>query len=159
ESDARKEIRLSLQARQAELSSAVSRLLVQNHASDEQALARTQQIHAEVERNLYLFLAATLLLLAAVSVYLIHYNRRVFDRVSTLSGRRSDLAQQLISMQENTFRSISRELHDEFGQILTAVGTMLQRSARLAATDPAAMRAELREVHQVVQATLEKVRT
>ncbi|MDE3166629.1 MAG: sensor histidine kinase [Acidobacteriota bacterium] len=159
EADARTEVRLSLQARQAALSTAVSRLLVQNHDSDEQALARTHQIHDEVERNLYLFLAATVLFLAAVSVYLIHYNRRVFDRVSALSDLRSELAQQLISMQENTFRSISRELHDEFGQILTAVGTMLQRSARLASSDPAAMRAELREVHQVVQATLEKVRT
>jgi signal transduction histidine kinase len=159
ESDARNEVRLSLQARQAALSTAVSRLLVQNHESDEQAAARTQQIHAEVERNLYLFLAVTVLLLAAASIYLIYYNRRVFDRVSALSDRRSELAQQLISMQENTFRSISRELHDEFGQILTAVGTMLQRSARLSATDPAAMRAEIREVHQIVQSTLEKVRT
>ena len=158
ESDARAEVQLSLQARQASLSTAVSRLLVQNQESDEQALARTQQIYAEVERNLYLFLGATVLLVAAVSVYLIHYNRRVFDRVSTLSDRRSELAQQLISMQENTFRSISRELHDEFGQILTAVGAMLQRSSRLAATDSVAARAELREVHQIVQSTLDKVR-
>lgn len=158
ESEARSEVQLSLQARQAALNTAVSRLLVQNHESDEQALARTQQIHAEVERNLYLFLGATVLLLAVLSVYLIHYNRRVFDRVSALSNLRSELAQQLISMQENTFRSISRELHDEFGQILTAVGTMLQRSSRLASADPAAMRAELREVHQVVQSALDKVR-
>jgi signal transduction histidine kinase len=159
EAAARTEVRLSLQSRQAALSTAVSRHLVQNHESDEQAVVRTQQIHAQVERNLYVFLAATVVLLAAVSVYLINYNRRVFDRVSALSERRSELAQQLIAMQENTFRSISRELHDEFGQILTAVGTMLQRSSRLAATNPTAMREELREVHQVVQTTLEKVRT
>jgi signal transduction histidine kinase len=159
EAAARTEVRLSLQSRQAALSTAVSRHLVQNHESDEQAVVRTQQIHSQVERNLYVFLAATVVLLAALSVYLINYNRRVFDRVSTLSERRSELAQQLIAMQENTFRSISRELHDEFGQILTAVGTMLQRSSRLAATNPAAMREELREVHQVVQATLDKVRT
>jgi signal transduction histidine kinase len=159
EAAARTEVRLSLQSRQAALGTAVSRHLVQNHESDEQAVVRTQQIHAQVERNLYVFLAATVVLLAAVSVYLINYNRRVFDRVSALSERRSELAQQLIAMQENTFRSISRELHDEFGQILTAVGTMLQRSSRLAATNPTAMREELREVHQVVQTTLDKVRT
>jgi signal transduction histidine kinase len=35
----------------------------------------------------------------------------------------------------------------------------LQRSGRLAATNPDAMRDELREVHQVVQSTLEKVRS
>jgi len=158
EAEARQEVRLSLQARQASLSTAVSRYLVQNHESDEQALARTQEIHSQVERNLYVFLAATVVLLGLVSGYLIRHNRRVFDRMSSLSERRSELAQQLISVQENTFRSISRELHDEFGQILTAIGTMLQRSSRLAATDPAAMQAEIREVHEVVQATLDKVR-
>lgn len=155
---ARAEVRLSLQARQSALSAAVSRHLVQNHESDEQALAGAQRIHSQVERNLYIFLAATVLLLAAVSAYLIAYNRRVFESVSALSERRSELAQQLISMQENTFRSISRELHDEFGQILTAIGTMLQRSGRLAGANPAAMREELREAHQAVQTTLEKVR-
>jgi signal transduction histidine kinase len=158
ESEARDQVRVSLQARQAALSSAVSRFLVQNNESEEQAVAHTQRIHFEVERNLYIFLGAMLVAFAAVSAYLIRQNRRVFDQVAGLSERRSELAQQLISMQESTFRSISRELHDEFGQILTAVGTMLQRSARLAVSNPAAMRDELREVHQVVQNTLDKVR-
>ena len=159
EAEARAQVRLSLQARQAALSTAVSRLLVQNNESDEQAVARTQQIHAQVERNLYIFLAAMLVSLAAVSVYLMVYNRRIFDRVTGLSERRSELAQQLISIQESTFRSISRELHDEFGQILTAVGTMLQRCTKLAGSNTAALRDELREIHQVVQSTLEKVRS
>ena len=39
-----------------------------------------------------------------------------------------------------------------FGQVLTAVGTLLQRAHR----KPEA--ADLREVHEIVQATLEKVR-
>lgn len=158
ETEARTQVRLSLQARQAALSTTVSRLLVQNNESEEQAAVRTQAIHAQVERNLYVFLAAMLLLLAAVSAYLIGYNRRIFDRVTTLSDRRSELAQQLISMQENTFRSISRELHDDFGQILTAVGTMLQRATKLAATNPEGMREELRDIHEIVQSALEKVR-
>ena len=71
EAEARVQVRLSLQARQAALSTAVSRLLVQNNESEEQAFARTQQIHADVERNLYIFLGAMLLMLAAVSIYLI----------------------------------------------------------------------------------------
>jgi signal transduction histidine kinase len=159
EAEARQDVRLSLQARQASLTTAVSRYLVQNHESDERALVRTHEIQRQVERNLYLFLAATVGLLALVSGFLIRHNRRVFDRMSSLSERRSELARQLISVQESTFRSISRELHDDFGQILTAVGTLLQRSRRLAATDPTAMQAEIREVHEVVQSTLGKVRS
>lgn len=158
EPEARTQVRLSLQARQAALSTAVSRLLVQNNESEEQANSRTQAIHAQVERNLYIFLGAMLVLLGAVSAYIIGYNRRVFDRVTTLSARRSELAQQLIGMQESTFRSISRELHDDFGQILTAVGTMLQRAHKLAGANPAALRDELREIHEIVQSALEKVR-
>jgi signal transduction histidine kinase len=62
-------------------------------------------------------------------------------------------------MQENMFRSISRELHDEFGQILTAIGAMLQRTARRDYAEDDRGRAELREIQEIIQATLEKVRT
>jgi len=159
ESEARAQVQLSLQARQAALSTAVSRFLVQNNESEEQAVEQTRQIHAQVERNLYIFLAAMLVALAAVSIYVIQYNRRIFDRVTNLSMRRSELAQQLITMQETTFRSISRELHDDFGQILTAVGAMLQRAGKLAGTNLDALRDELREIHVVVQSALDKVRS
>ena len=158
EPEARSLIRLSLQARQAALATAVARLLVQNNEAEEQAGARIRAVYAGVESNLYRFVAAMLVLIVLTSWYLVHYNRRLFREVAVLSARRSELAQQLIAMQENTFRSISRDLHDDFGQILTAVGTMLQRtSRRLDAHD--AVRTDLREVQEIVQATLDKVRT
>jgi signal transduction histidine kinase len=159
EKEARAQIRLSLQARQAALSTAVARLLVQNNENDQQASVRTQQIYSRVERNVYLFLTAVLLLVLATSVCLVHYNRRMFQRVAALSERRSELAQQLISIQENTFRYISRELHDEFGQILTAIGAMLQRVNRRASTGEIQLRDDLQEVQEIVQSTLDKVRT
>jgi signal transduction histidine kinase len=159
EAEARTLIRLSLQARQAALTTAVARLLVQNNEREEQVSAATAQIYARVERNLYLFLGAMLVVIAGTSAYLLHYNRRVLNEVTALAERRSELTQQLISMQENTFRSISRELHDEFGQILTAVGAMLQRAHRREDGPGAGWRSELREVHEIVQATLEKVRS
>ena len=132
ESEARALIRLSLQARQEALSTAVSRLLVQNNEIEQQAGARIRGVYAGVERNVYLFVAAMLVLILLTSLYLVQYNRRLFEEVAALSARRSELAQQLIAMQENTFRSISRDLHDDFGQILTAIGTMLQRTGRRA---------------------------
>jgi signal transduction histidine kinase len=89
------------------------------------------------------------------SLYLVQYNRRLFLQVASLSRRRSELAQQLISMQENTFRAISRDLHDDFGQILTAIGAMLKRAGRRADRSDS----DLLEVREVVQATLEKVRS
>lgn len=158
EAEARTLIRLSLQARQEALSTAVARLLVQNNEAEQQAGARIRSVYAGVERNVYLFVAAMLVLILLTSLYLVHSNRRLFQEVAVLSARRGELAQQLIAMQEETFRSISRDLHDDFGQILTAIGTMLQRSGRRLA-DSDSLRADLREVQEIVQATLEKVRT
>ncbi len=149
--EARARIRMSLQARQAALSTAVSRLLIANNASEEAASARTQQLYDGVERNVYVFLAAMLVVIVLTSLYLVQYNRRLFEQVASLSQKRGELAQQLISMQENTFRSISLELHDDFGQILTAIGAMLQRK------DPNP--GDLLEVREIVQTTLEKVRS
>src|SRR5450631_1743463 len=158
EAEARTLIRLSLQARQEALSTAVARLLVQNNETEQQAGARIRGVYAGVERNVYLFVAAMLVLILLTSLYLVHYNRRLFEEVAVLSARRSELARQLIAMQENTFRSISRDLHDDFGQILTAVGTMLQRAGRHVAQDPDSLRTDLREVQEIVQSTLDKVR-
>jgi signal transduction histidine kinase len=159
ESEARTRIRISLQARQAALSTAVARLLVQNNDNEKQAAAQTRQIYARGERNVYLFLAAILIVLLATGLYLVQYNRRMFEQVAALSERRSELAQQLIAMRENTFRSISRELHDEFGQILTAIGAMLQRAGRRASAVESPLCADLKEVQEIVQSTLDKVRT
>jgi signal transduction histidine kinase len=149
--EARTRIRISLQARQAGLSTAVSRLLIANNESEQTAATRTQELYAGVERNVYIFLAAMLVVIVLTSLYLVQYNRGLFKQVAALSEKRSELAQQLISMQESTFRSISLELHDDFGQILTAIGAMLQRADRNAC--------DLLEVREIVQTTLDKVRS
>src|SRR5271168_708560 len=157
QSQARTQIRISLRARQEALSTAVSRLLVQNNESEEQAALRIAQIYDRVQRQGYLFLTATLIAILFTSLYLIRSNRRLFAQLATLSEQRSELAQKLISTQESTLRHISRELHDEFGQILTAVGAMLGRAERHAPAD-SPLRTELREVSGIAQETLEKVR-
>jgi signal transduction histidine kinase len=158
EKEAREQIRLSLQARQASLSTAVARLLVQNNESEEQAAESISQIYDRVQRQVYLFLTATLIAIAITSLYLILSNRQLFARLATLSEQRSELAQQLISTQESALRSISRELHDEFGQILTAIGSMLRRADKhLPEKSP--IHAELQEVREVTQSTLDKVRS
>ena len=128
--EARTQIRISLRARQEALSTAVSRLLVQNNESEEQAALRIAQIYDRVQRQVYLFLTATLIAILFTSLYLIRSNRRLFAQLAALSAQRSELAQKLIATQESTLRHISRELHDEFGQILTAVGTMLTRAGK-----------------------------
>ena len=54
--EARAQIRLSLQARQAALSTAVARLLVENNEAEEQTAQQVQDIYASVQRQVYWFL-------------------------------------------------------------------------------------------------------
>jgi signal transduction histidine kinase len=158
EKDAREQIQLSLQERQAALSSAVARLLVQNSENEEQAGQQIVRIYDRVQRQVYIFLAATLLAILLSGLSLIRWNRQLFARLAEISERRSELAQKLIATQESTLRYISRELHDEFGQILTAVGSMLRRAGSHAPPG-SSLRADLQEVLQTVQTTLESVRS
>jgi len=158
EKEAREQIQLSLQERQAALSTAVARLLVQNTENEEQAGQRIVQIYDRVQFQVYIFLAATLAAILLSSLSIIRWNRRLFARLAEISERRSELAQKLIATQESTLRYISRELHDEFGQVLTAVGSMLRR-AGTHAPEGSSLRADLQEVLVTVQDTLESVRS
>jgi signal transduction histidine kinase len=158
EKEAREQIRVSLQARQAALSTAVSRLLVENNEGEQQAAEQIAQIYDGVQRQVYLFLAATLVAIVLTSLYLIRSNRAIFAQMAALSERRSELAQKLISTQESTLRHISRELHDEFGQVLTAIGSLLGRLGNQV-PEGSPLRTDLQEVREIAQSTLNNIRS
>jgi signal transduction histidine kinase len=158
EKEARAQIQLTLQARQAALSTAVSRLLVQNNEAEQQAGEQIAKIYDGVQRQLYLLLTATLVAIVLTSLYLIRSNRRIFARIETLSEQRSELAQKLIHTQESTLHHISRELHDEFGQVLTAIGTLLGRAAKHV-PENSPLHGELKEVREITQSTLNNIRS
>jgi len=158
QADARQQIQFSLQARQAALSTAVARFLVQNSENEELEGQRIVRIYDRVQRQVYFFLAATLLAILLTSLSLIRGNRILFARMSELSDRRSELAQKLIATQESTLQYVSRELHDEFGQILTAIGLMLGRAGtRL--PEESNLRSDLQEIREITQSTLDRVRS
>jgi signal transduction histidine kinase len=151
ENEAREQIRLSLQARLAALTTAVAQMLIQNNESEDRATAQVTEIYDHVQRQAYYFLTGTLIAIVLTSLYLIRSNRALFNQLAALSEQRSDLAQ-------STLRYISRELHDEFGQILTAMGAMLGR-ARNQAPEKSELRADLLEVREIAQGALDKVRS
>ena len=159
EREARDQVRLTLEARQAALSTAVARLLVENNEVEQRAVARIGAIYDRVERQVYLFFAATLAAVALTSLYLIWSKRRLFARMALLAEQRSELAQKLIATQESTLRYIARELHDDFGQVLTAIGSVLARAERQWPDAESTVRGDLREARDVAQSTLDKVRS
>ncbi|MDX2153791.1 MAG: ATP-binding protein [Bryobacteraceae bacterium] len=159
EGEARGLIRNRLLMQQATLTTTIARLLVANNEAEQRAAAEIGAIYRGVERNIYWFLAAALTAIAVTSLVIIRANRRIFDQMSSLSTERQTLARKLISVQEDLFRSMSRELHDEFGQILTAVGAILSRAEKKGLPEDSPLRRDLREVREVAQQTLEKLRS
>lgn len=153
--EAQREVRVSLQARLAELSSAVGRLLLQNNETEARAAQQTQDIYRQVQRQVYWFLSIALMAIAGTSLYLIDSNQKLFARLGSLAHERRELARALIATRESTLREIARELHDEFGQLLTAMGAMLRRAERQASGP---LREDLREIGGVAQSALDNVR-
>jgi signal transduction histidine kinase len=148
----------SLQARRDALSNTVARLLVENNESEEAAAIEIARVYTDVRGQVSLFLFGTLSAILATGVYLIYSNRKVFQRISELSAQRSELARALIASQESTLRHISRDLHDEFGQVLTAIGSLLARARRKLGED-SPLAGDLDEVREIAQSTLDNVRS
>jgi len=157
ESQARSLVQDSLEPQQASLITAVSRLLVENNETQQKTAARVGAIYDRVETQIYWLFAAALGAIAFTSLMLIRANRIVFHELEQLSEQRSGLARKLITMQEEMFRSISRELHDEFGQMLTAVGAMLSRARRQHC--PPELAGDLDEIRMIAQDALDKTRS
>ncbi len=159
EAAARQLASTKLSAQQAATASLVLTLLERNNESEERADQKVASIYDGVEKNIYASLAGTILTIALTSSYLTYSNRRMFTRLQSLSLQRRILAGRLITVQEEVLRSVSRELHDEFGQILTAVATMLARAEKKGIPADSPFRTELTEVREITHNTLEKMRS
>lgn len=156
---ARKLAATQLSAEQEKLDSLVLHLLERNNEAEGAADQKISSIYRRVEKDIYVFVAAMLIAIAVTSSYLIYSNRQIFNRLESLSHQRRVLAGRLLTVQEEVLRSVSRELHDEFGQILTAVATMLARAERKGVPPDSPLRTELSEVRQITHNTLEKMRS
>lgn len=150
-------VRATLQPRQEALTAMTARLLVENNDAESRAASEIEAIFSQIERNAYILLGASLLLISLTSASLIRATRAMFSQITLLADQRRELARQLISTQESTLRTVSRDLHDEFGQILTALGAMLRRADRLAPQTE--FRAQIHEAGEIVQHTLENIRS
>lgn len=126
-SAARRQLSGPVYQHRSALSALVSRLLVQNYEAEEHSAEQAAEIHLQAERTILGFVALMAATVMGVAIYTVLHNRRVLAELERVLREKGDLAREMISMQESILRTVSRELHDDFGQILTAVNTTLAR--------------------------------
>ena len=85
-------------------------------------------------------------------------NAQLLEQLKAQSEQLRKLSWKLIEVQEETLRQVARDLHDEFGQILTAIGAMLSRAGQQELERNSAFVEEVEHVKKIVEDTLQNVR-
>ncbi len=148
-------------SRQAELTHQISQLLIANTSADEEGAARARAVYDAVDRQilwLNVGLVAALLVAGGTVVYAV---RRSIIALQQVSAERRALSWRMIRLQEDVQSALARELHDEFGQVLTALGFGLSRTRRhveQGTTPPPALVAELAELQDLARQVLDGIR-
>jgi signal transduction histidine kinase len=148
-------------ARQAELSHQVSQLLIANTRADDEGTARARAVYDAADRQmlwLSVGLVAALLLAGATIIQAV---RRSILALQQVSAERRALSWRMIRLQEDVQAGLARELHDEFGQVLTALGFGLARTRRRVeqgAAPAATLAAELGELQDLAKQVLDGIR-
>lgn len=156
--EAAQAVRGAITRQHRELSSLVAQLLVVNNRMQEDAARANRDVFDRVRRETLVLVLVVSLLMGTAGGFVIAANRRAFEGVRQLSAQLRALSWRSLEVQEHVQRSISRELHDDFGQILTAIGTLLGRARRQFPAD-AALVAELDTVRGMAQETLDRIRS
>jgi signal transduction histidine kinase len=165
EATARYLIRSQLEAKREGIAQIVSRLLAKNDLAQAEAGQRVSEVYGKVKQDILVLIAILFLVALGTGLYTLQANRKTFERLHHLaeqlqaqSQQLSKLSWNLIEVQEETLRRVSRDLHDEFGQILTALGAMLSRAELKGLGKDSVFVQEVQKVKQIVAETLENVR-
>jgi signal transduction histidine kinase len=165
EAAARSLIQHQLESKRAVIFEIAARLLVLNEQAQADAAERINAVYEDVKRQIMIVIGALFLLALATGLYTFQANRKTFERLHQLAERLQSQSEQLrklswklIDVQEETLRQVARDLHDEFGQILTATGMMLGRLERKNAGEDSELLKDLKTVKQIVEDTLQNIR-
>jgi two-component system NarL family sensor kinase len=86
-------------------------------------------------------------------------NAALFETARRHESELRKLSQVRVQLQEDSLRSLSRELHDGVGQVLTAIKMDLGMIERATTADPQELQSRVREVREQVTELLQEVRT
>ncbi|MGH9491810.1 MAG: ATP-binding protein [Terriglobales bacterium] len=145
-----------------ELENMIGGWLAANRLQQQQAEQRVAAIYRDIERDFILLTLALVAVGAALAFWAIRHNRRAFAHIEALAAqlesRRCELqalSTRLLTLQEDLLQGVARDLHDEFGQLLTAANSMLARAEHRAGADE---NGEIHAARQVVREAQSQIR-
>ena len=107
----------------------MSHLLNLNDQAQQEAGQRVSLVYGHVSKDILLLIGVLFLVALGTGLYTLQANRKTFERLHHLAEKLQSQSEQmrmlswkLIEVQEQTLRHVARDLHDHFGQILTAIG-------------------------------------
>jgi signal transduction histidine kinase len=165
EDSARYLIRSELEEQRETISRVVSRLLNLNDRAQQEAGQRVSLVYGQVSKDILLLIGVLFLVALGTGLYTLQANRKTFERLHHLAEKLQSQSEQLrmlswklIEVQEQTLRHVARDLHDHFGQILTAIGVTLARARQKAAGADPLFAQDVQAAKKIVEDTLQSVR-
>jgi signal transduction histidine kinase len=140
--------------------------LALNDQAQTEAGQQVSLTYGRVKRDILVLIGVLFLVALGTGLYTLQANRKTFDRLHHLAERLQTqseelrmLSWKLIDVQEKTLRQVARDLHDEFGQILTAIGVTLGRASQKALDKDPVFVEDVKYVKKIVEDTLQSVRS
>lgn len=151
-------VRRVLLGRRAEISLIAGELQTLNYQNLKRSQQRLLEAQQDFRRRLSRLTYSILLLSAFVAVASIWWIFRLEQRARAAEREMRDLSQKLVNTQEAERKRLSLELHDQVGQMLTALRMEIANLGRIAAKDPQQFREHLRQAREMAEATMKTVR-
>jgi signal transduction histidine kinase len=151
-------VRRVLLGRRAEISLIAEQLQALNYDNLKRAQQRLLEAQQDFRRRLNRLTYGILLLSAAVAAASIWWIFRLEQRARAAEQEMRELSQKLVQAQEAERKRLSLELHDQVGQMLTALRMEISNLGRIGPRDPERFREHLKQAKEMAEGAMKTVR-
>ncbi len=151
-------VRRVLMGRRAEIGLIAQELQTLNYENLKRAQERLLEAQQEFRRRLNRLTYSVLVLSAVVAITSIWWIFRLGKRARAAEREMRELSQKLVQAQEAERKRLSLELHDQVGQMLTAIRVEISNLGRIGPNDPDRLREHVQQAKQVAEGAMKTVR-
>jgi signal transduction histidine kinase len=151
-------VRRVLLGRRTEISQMAEQLQSLNYENLKRSQQRLLEAQQDFRRRLNRLTYSVLLLSAVVAIASIWWIFRLEQRARAAEQEMRELSQKLVQAQEAERKRLSLELHDQVGQMLTAIRMEISNLSRIGPNDPELFREHVQQAKQVAEGAMKTVR-